>query len=188
VADAHRLAGVLARAFDDDPVMTWMFPDHTLRVRRSRRFFGVRLKHLLPQGEVYTTDGLAGGALWALPGRWRLRPLEVLELLAVLAPALGPRGPRALHGLRLVESRHPTAAHYYLATLGTEPERQGLGIGSALMAPVLESCDADEIPAYLESSKERNVAFYARHGFRVMDEIRLPKGPPLWGMWREPRP
>ena len=47
-------------------------------------------------------------------------------------------------------------------------------------------CTAESLPAYLESSKERNVDFYARHGFRVTRELRLPKGPPLWSMWREP--
>ena len=83
---------------------------------------------------------------------------------------------------------HPTEPHYYLAVLGTEPEFQGRGIGSALLRPVLDICDRDEIPAYLESSKERNIAFYARHGFRVTREVTLPKGPPVWLMWRDPRP
>jgi predicted GNAT family N-acyltransferase len=51
---------------------------------------------------------------------------------------------------------------------------------------VLELCDSERLPAYLESSKERNVDFYARHGFRVTSELRLPKGPPMWPMWRSP--
>ena len=87
-----------------------------------------------------------------------------------------------------IERSHPPAPHYYLAVLGTDPEAQGRGVGSALMRPVLDACDRDGIPAYLESSKERNIDFYARHGFRVTEEVRMPKGPPVWPMWRDPRP
>ena len=72
--------------------------------------------------------------------------------------------------------------------LGTEPASQGQGLGSAVLGPVLEQCDADGVGAYLESSKERNIDFYARHGFRVTDELRLLRGPRMWGMWRDPRP
>ena len=74
----------------------------------------------------------------------------------------------------VIERAHPRDPHYYLAVLGTDPDEQGRGIGSALIQPVLETCDRDEVPAYLESSKERNIDFYARHGFRVTDELVLP--------------
>ena len=91
--------------------------------------------------------------------------------------------------LNLVESMHPHEPHWYLATLGTAVEQQGKGVGGALMRPVLEHCDAEGIPCYLESSKERNVPFYRRHGFEVVKEVPLPgEGPLLWTMWREPQP
>ena len=49
--------------------------------------------------------------------------------------------------------------------------------------------DAEGLPAYLESSKESNLAFYGRHGFEVTGEIRTPRaGPTLWLMWRGARP
>ena len=51
----------------------------------------------------------------------------------------------------------------------------------------LARCDAARLPAYLESSKERNVPFYERHGFRVTGELTIPGGgPTLWLMWRNP--
>src|SRR5439155_2575026 len=162
--DAETVSWALARAFHDDPVMEWLYPDTDRRVERSRGFFALRLRQLLPDGEVYTTPELEGGALWAVPGKWKLNLLQTLRLLAVMAPALGRRGPRSLRGLERVEARHPKEPeHYYLAVLGTEPERQGNGIGSALMQPVLDDCDEHGIGAYLESSKERNIAFYGRH-------------------------
>ncbi|MDP1821280.1 MAG: GNAT family N-acetyltransferase [Acidimicrobiales bacterium] len=81
--------------------------------------------------------------------------------------------------------RHPE--HYYLSVLGTAPDRQGEGVGSALMAPVVARCDEEGIGAYLESSKEANIPFYRRHGFEVVEELQLPSGPGLWPMWRDPR-
>ena len=58
--------------------------------------------------------------------------------------------------------------HFYLQGLGTDPPRQGEGLASAAMQPVLTRCDAEGIPAYLESTKERNVGFYEGHGFAVV--------------------
>jgi len=56
------------------------------------------------------------------------------------------------------------------------------------MHPVLSRCDRERRPAYLEASSTRSRDLYARHGFAVEEEIRLPgDGPPMWRMWREPR-
>lgn len=176
----------LARAFYDDPVFGWLFPDPRKRLAQSRRYFEGRARILLRQGETYTAEEGLGAAMWARPGEWRDPPIEVLRQFAALVPALGRRLPRSLAGLRDIEERHPRPPHWYLAVLGTEPARQGEGIGSALMRPVLDECDRLEIPAYLETGTESNVRFYSRHGFRVSDRVELPDGPSMWLMWREP--
>jgi predicted N-acetyltransferase YhbS len=55
------------------------------------------------------------------------------------------------------------------------------------MEPVLRRADQDGVPAYLESSKERNIPYYRRFGFEVLSELHLPNGgPTLWPMWRVP--
>jgi predicted N-acetyltransferase YhbS len=86
-----------------------------------------------------------------------------------------------------MESGHPTTPHYYLDSLGVEPEWQGMGLGSALMRPVLERCDREAMPAYLNAGSPRSRDLYMRHGFEVTEEFTLPDGgPPLWRMWRQP--
>jgi hypothetical protein len=60
-------------------------------------------------------------------------------------------------------------------------------VGSSVISLMLDRCDQEGMPAYLEASSPENVPFYGRHGFDVMEEIRLKNGPPVWGMWREPR-
>jgi GNAT superfamily N-acetyltransferase len=186
-ADLDPLCAALARAFDDDPVMAWMFPDDGTRLERNERFFKLRVRGLLSRDEVYTTDEHAGAACWAEPGRWEMGPIEGFRFALRVAAMTRTRTPVLARGWQVVDNAHPREPHWYLAILGTEPNRQGEGIGSALLQPVLDDCDRNEVPAYLESSKEENLAFYARHGFRVTDELTLPEGPPIWPMWREPR-
>jgi ribosomal protein S18 acetylase RimI-like enzyme len=87
-----------------------------------------------------------------------------------------------------MEQRHPyDPPHWYLFILGVEQAAQGQGLGSALLAHMLARVDADGMPAYLESSKERNLALYGRHGFEVTAEVVIPSGPRIWPMWREAR-
>jgi GNAT superfamily N-acetyltransferase len=186
-ADLDAIAGALAAAFLDDPVMHWLVPGERRRSRVVRAFMGLRAKQLLAQDEVWTTGGHEGAALWALPGQWRESPREVWEMFRALFPDILRNLPRSLRGLDRVEKAHPDEPHMYLAVLGTHPDHQGQGVGSRLLAPVLEDCDANQVPAYLESSKRQNIAFYTRFGFRQTGEIQLPGGPPVWQMWRDPR-
>jgi ribosomal protein S18 acetylase RimI-like enzyme len=187
-ADADALAAMLMRAFEDDPVACWAFPPPGPRRRALERFQALRLAQLTPEEEVWTAADHSCAALWAPPGRWRRTVREDLSIASCFAhPRLAHRIPLVVAGFVAVERLHPAEpAHYYLSVLGTDPAQQGQGLGSALLRPVLERCDRDGVAAYLESSKERNLDFYARHGFRVREELRLPRGPRVWTMWREP--
>ena len=187
--DMPALTSTLARAFLDDPVAAWSCRPESLRPGMLERFQGARLRQLLTYEEVWTTPDLSSAALWAPPELWKTTVREDIELArGLLHPRLIARLPLIVGGLLGIERRHPRdVPHWYLAVLGTDPSAQGQGLGSAVLAPVLERCDADGVGAYLESSKDRNIDFYARHGFRVTNPLRLPRGPSIWPMWRSPR-
>jgi GNAT superfamily N-acetyltransferase len=190
LADAPRLAQALASAFQDDPVITWSFPDEHRRRRVLPVFMEFRLRKLaFPHDEVWMTADRSAAAVWLPPpGRWQLSRPQQLRLLPALVRFFGLRTVSVLGGLDRMEARHPhDPPHWYLFILGTEQAAQGRGLGSALLAQVLARVDADGMPAYLESSSERNLALYARHGFEITDEVAIPGGPRIWPMWREPR-
>jgi GNAT superfamily N-acetyltransferase len=112
-----------------------------------------------------------------------------MQLLPTFPYIVGKHTVKTLQLLAAIDALHPKEPHWYLATLGTEPARQGQGIGSALLTSALTHVDEEGMPSYLESSKERNVPLYARYGFEVIDEYHGPgDAPTLWRMWREPRP
>jgi ribosomal protein S18 acetylase RimI-like enzyme len=185
--DVPAAAASLVRAFYDDPMLMYIFPDPRSRGRALRRFFTLQLRQTSKRRVLaYTTEDCRSTALWMPP---RTSPPGMREVLGQIPMFLfmGRRVGAALELLQLVESRHPKTPHYYLGGLGTDPQWQGRGLGSAVLGPVLDICDREGLPAYLESSKESNVAFYSRHGFEVVDEVSAPDGSVrLWLMWREP--
>jgi GNAT superfamily N-acetyltransferase len=191
-ADVARVVEVLVRAFDDDPIAHYFFRGERRHDRGLRRFFDLQLRReYLAAGEAWTTEDLAGGALWSPPGRPRPGVRDLLRLLPLLGDLLGV-GRDAGNVARLlaeVERARPAELHWYLGVLGTDPPRQRTGVAGALLGAVLPRVDAEGLPAYLETSKEENIAFYARHGFDVTGEMRARGGgPTLWLMWRRPRP
>ena len=188
--DVPRLNAVLARAFDDDPFANWFVLQDKRRARRIYDFMDVGLRQMtLPHGECYTTPDLQGAALWTPPGKWKLGMLQQLLLIPSMVKCAGwKRIPKVMGGVSAIEKKHPAVPHYYLMVLGTEPDLQGRGIGSQLLAPILARCDQERMPAYLESSKEKNLPLYERNGFKVTEEFTIPDGgPKLWLMWRDPR-
>ena len=53
---------------------------------------------------------------------------------------------------------------------------------------MLDLCDEQRLPAYLESSNPRNWSFYERLGFVRVGPLPVPRGcPGLMAMRREPR-
>ncbi len=188
-ADTGAIASVMARAFEDDPFWNFMLPDRDF-LRRAARLTAFELQHVhLRHDEVWVTNGeVHGAALWAPPDKWRQSNLETMRGTPATLRIFGKRSLAVLRAFTAIQAAHPPGPHYYLAMLGTDPSQQGKGVGSGVLTPVLERCDAQGIGAFLESSKEANIAFYGRHGFEVTRRLDLPAGaPPLWAMWREPR-
>merc|ERR1719330_308038 len=73
--------------------------------------------------------------------------------------------------LMLEERRHhhaPTALHLQL--LGTLPSMQNKGLGAQIIEVGIARADMRGLPCYLESSNPKNVPFYERQGFVVLEE------------------
>jgi GNAT superfamily N-acetyltransferase len=164
------MAEVLASAFATDPPMQWFIPDARRREERLRRYF----RDVIALYEARTVEG--GVALWAPPCTW---PPPALRIWPIYLRTFGRWPVRGLLGSRRVERGVPHD-RWLLDYIAVAPDRQGQGIGSALLEA------APDGPKYLHAGSERSRALYLRHGWRDLERIELPfGGPPLWRMLRD---
>ncbi|GGZ33861.1 GNAT family N-acetyltransferase [Streptomyces rochei] len=195
--DRDTVVRLLDEAFQDDPVSGWVFPGEEYRRRTHHRLMGAFTDIVLADGWIDLTEDGAACALWlSVPGEEDTpqepdeEPAEDAEdVPAQVREAVDPDNERVESIARLTEDIHPSGpAHAYLWMIGVAPERQGEGLGTALIASVLDRCDRDGLPAYLEASSERSKGLYERLGFACTGRVlHLPDGPRMWPMWREPR-
>lgn len=182
-------AEALALAFADDPAWAHLLPDDETRAEKLLAYFTSEIETLVPEyRQVWVTEDGGGAAVWGPPGRWRVPLGMTLREAGRMTRVFGRRLPLALRALIRLEGHHPKSPkHWYLHYIGVEPRRQGRGLGGTLMNPVLELCDRERIPAYLESSTDRNKMLYERNGFSLTGVFDMPGrgGPPIREMWRE---
>jgi GNAT superfamily N-acetyltransferase len=186
-AESVGLAEVLSAAFYEDPVFGWMMPAPAKRLDRLKRFFAIELDAIVfPKGDVWTSAELDGAVLCLPPDEWRMPPSVALGHGPAYTRVFGMRLPHSLAVLSKMERRHHREPHYYIPYIGVRPELQGRGIGTELLRPVLERCDREGLPAYLEASCERNAVLYERLGFERGQAFSVLGSSPLLPMLRAP--
>ncbi|MFG2435308.1 GNAT family N-acetyltransferase [Streptomyces sp. NPDC048508] len=192
--DRELVVRLLDEAFQSDPVSGWVFPDPAYRRATHHRLMAAFTDIVLAEGRVDLAEDGSACALWLdVPAEdhdgAEGAGQEDEDGPAQLRAAVDPDNERVELIGRLTADVHPSGrAHTYLWMIAVSPERQGEGLGSALMEPVLDRCDREGLAAYLEASNARSRALYERLGFVVTGgPLALPDGPAMWPMWREPR-
>jgi Acetyltransferases len=191
--DLPAAAAALSRAFQDDPLQTYVLPDPVERAAQSpgtfcaatpvRPQFWGSVNHgrfSRRRGRVAWTRGVGGhprardrsraGQVAGCP--WRCRRRAILFHAGGIDP---------------YHHRDVPPAHWYVMVVGVAPEKQGKGIGRALLQPIIKRADTAGQPCYLETAQPANVGLYERLGFRrVVDMVEPQSGLRLWTFRRDP--
>lgn len=176
----------LGKAFADDPVMAYIFPKEQGRASRIAGIMRMGIRNYGSYGRIEYIGDVFAASVWQQPEA--PKPTLFEQLIDAMEGVVKLRGAllRAATVQQLLAQNRLQEPHWYLAILGTVPEWQGKSLGGRLLESVLNECDKQAIPAYLESSNIANVPFYQRHGFIVTSEIQLPSGPIMRTMLRNP--
>ena len=185
-------AAVLAASFFNYPMFQFYFPDIKRRTRYLPWYFRNILRTALRYGDAFTTPHIDGVIFALPPGHTKITTWEYIQNGFLLTPVyLGIRNyDRSMECENFVADTHEklmgNRLHYYLWGLAVDPAQKASGIGAALMRPVLDKADVENVPVYLETHDEKNVSYYQKFGFKLMRSMIIPKYElPFWCMVRE---
>jgi ribosomal protein S18 acetylase RimI-like enzyme len=186
--DDAAVADTLAAAFHDDPAFTWCIPDPVHRSSVLPGLFRLATEAVLRSGEVTVVADGQAAALWVPPGTPAVLDTDADAFGMAVAELVGADAERTFALMAMFDEIHPTEPHRFLWFVGTRPAAQGQGRGSALLRDMLARSDVEGEAAYLDATSEHNRRLYERHGFEVVARHTVAGSPPVWAMWRRPRP
>lgn len=182
--ERHPVMDTLTLAFSSDAPVRYMFPTADGFLRNFSRLATAMAGSAVAASTAWVADDGAAAALWLAPGG----EADTDAIIALVGEAVAEARQVVLGELgALMRQFHPQEPHWYLSMIGVDPSRQGQGLGSALLKAGLRRCDAEGLPAYLESSSPKNVPLYERHGFEVIGLIKPGDHPGLIPMYRAAR-
>jgi ribosomal protein S18 acetylase RimI-like enzyme len=185
-ADMTAVCEVIGAAFANNPSTLANVGGDTARAERVMRNavriakFGRRWSHAL----VAERDGAIVGALNA--AQWphcQMKTIEKIKTVPSMVAIMRDALPRAFTMTSRREAHDPREPHWHVGPLGVDPDVQGQGVGASLLQAFLSTVDEAGEPAFLETDIERNVTFYQRFDFEVV-ECEVIVGVNTHFMWR----
>jgi hypothetical protein len=170
--DRALVTNMLAQCFDDNKSVNYLIPQDRHRIRRIVRLMEYSFDYCRLFGDVYLSNDGQGCALVVYPWKVKTSFRSTLLDVRLILRCIGLTNIRkALQREATIKKLHPREPFCYLWFIGVAPNVQGKGIGSTLLRELLEQCDQEGLPVYLETSVERNVPWYQQSGFSVYNEL-----------------
>ena len=185
--DCEGVVATVTAAFAEDP--GWAFLMGEEYERLAPEFVGALFDLRAPGGNVWVSDDLATVAMWESPSgdddeQWTRTKKAWARYVSLAGEEAHERLVAYKTALAAV---CPADPYWYLGVLATHPARQGEGLATAVLTPVLDEADRLGVPCCLETSTEENRRFYERRGFEQAAEIILRGGPDTWWLRRGPK-
>ena len=177
-----KIKGVLKLGFSSDPLIRWVFPDPNIYLVNFDTWMDEFSKISFSNDVVFAEENFYGASIWHPPGF----EFDETCLYPTLEWMTEERIEFVSQFFEEFSNYHPDDA-WYLAFIGVDPSKQGLGVGSFILKEALKTIDERGERAYLESSNPRNMSLYERHGFESMGKVQIGDSPPAHPMIREPR-
>lgn len=191
--DIKRAAEVLTLSFKDDPIFRYIFRSPEKYQQIAPWLFSTWVRWTVLFGKGWMTDDGCALVLMRSPGKSAMSFRSMIRAGMLLTPLkLGISAFRRFYFeiVAMLDKKHARimgdTLHWYGWMIGVDPGKQHQGIGLQLMNYCFKLADDMQLPIYLETSVERNVALYNYKEFRMKDEATIAGRFNLYFMVREP--
>ncbi len=173
-ADKKKVIEILSNSFERDLHIGWYTGNDHRKHRKMKSLMAFMFESSFRYKDAYIGNDMKAVALWKnSPGNkmtFRLL-VEYIRFTWIF----GFSKIKAISKLeKLIHQRHPqTEDYFFLWIIGTHQDHQQKGIGSSLLAPMLEAANQQQKAIYLETTNEENIPFYKKRGFEVHDEVEI---------------
>lgn len=172
--DKEYIVHILALCFDSNKSVNYIIPQDHRRTKRITRLMEYSFDYCQLFGEVYLSDDRQACALIVHPHKVKTSLGSILLDLRLIIKCIGLKNIRkVLQREAVIKKLHPKGPFCYLWFIGTSPDVQHKGIGSTLLQSLLEQCEKETLPIYLETSVEKNLPWYKKCGFAIYRELDL---------------
>ncbi len=192
VGKAIEIAG---DAFQDDPFTIFVYPDEKERKKKLKYGFKMIYEYGIRNGVTYAiSNNLEGMIIWlppdkVYPSAWTMMRHGGFYATRKVGLKLKAMK-RTMTVFKYQESIHKDLVpfdHWYLQNIVVKPEEQRKGYGGLLIGAMLKKIDSEGLPIYLETNNEKNLSFYQRYRFEIINHAIIPETDvPLWCMLRKP--
>ncbi len=176
---------VAARAFYDDPLFVYCFPDLNERKIKAVTHCEHMILLGILSGEVFTTSSnIEGVAVWhandikdqklGKQSKEIIRRLRRVKRENFSDPLFAEKYSIYAEISNSLRNKHVNFPHWDLIMLAVDPLQQGKGYASMLIRVKLREFDKLNLPCYLDTQNENNVSLYKHFGFELVGKIKFP--------------
>ena len=184
-------AGVLCRAFQDYPMLAYVFggtPALDDPVYIEFFHFSSQIRTDLGWQLIgVEEDGVLAAAMGLSLSEEPVWPDSLQTAQQGLMDGLGPEREGRLEAYgSAAESHRRKEPHYYVGFIGVDPPAHGKGYARLLLDEAHRISDADgrSTGVGLDTSTPENVGLYEHFGYRVIASLQV-DSMPVWSMFRE---
>lgn len=197
--DLEQAVEVASKAFMEDPLWVYLYPNLKRREKYSLRFFKAILSYSIDKGQAYGIGTpVKAVALWKKYDSEKVLKEEKKKRISVrtfmgMSRMILSRFTYSFIRLRkLMEDIYymrrffAPNLHHYLHMLCVHPSEQGKGHGKTILKALLERGDKEGAPFYLETFTPTNVTFYQHMGFQCVKHMKYEEtGLEVWAFLQE---